>query len=65
MAMPAVSRSTHQTTPARPSISPLSSASKTLKLSPIASRDATMREFEDQELDEVEDDMDTGDAEIG
>lgn len=60
MAMPAVSRTTSQTTPVRPSISPLSSASKTLKSSPITTRDSTIHDIEAQfnsEMGVDEDDM--------
>ncbi|KAK3718579.1 Transcriptional regulatory protein [Vermiconidia calcicola] len=49
MATPAVSRPTQRnTTPPRPSISPLSTASKDLKSSPIASRDATVQDVDAQ-----------------
>ncbi|KAK3704347.1 Transcriptional regulatory protein [Vermiconidia calcicola] len=49
MATPAVSRPTQRTTtPPRPSISPLSTASKNPKSSPIATRDATVQDVDAQ-----------------
>lgn len=60
------SRSAAQTTtPLRPSISPLSTASKSLKSSPIATRDAAMKENAAQNHDEEGDSSDASDAEVG
>jgi hypothetical protein len=62
MAMPAMSITT---TPARPSISPLSAASKTLKSSPIATRDSTMHDVEAQLNSEMGVDNGDADADLG
>ena len=63
--MPAVSRSTHQTSPVRPSISPLSTASKPPKSSPIATRDAITKESDVFEHVATDDEVDIGDTENG
>ncbi|KAK5174460.1 uncharacterized protein LTR77_001540 [Saxophila tyrrhenica] len=65
MAMPAASRTASQTTPARPSISPLSTASKKLNSSPIATRDATMQDVEAQLNSEMGMEAADNDADLG
>ena len=64
MAIPTVSRTTHQTTPARPSISPLSNTSRIVASSPIAARDASVKDFDRLEHSMADDDIDNV-AEVG
>lgn len=63
--MPSISRSAQHTSPTRPSISPLSTTSRNLKPSPIASRDALLNDNGVHDHDDVDDTSDLGDAETG